>query len=179
MEPYIGNIQMFGASFAPKDYAFCNGQTILIHQNQALYALLGNTFGGTVNTNFKLPDLQGRMPVAPGVFQDSGRQVDQGQSGGMEAVALSVAQMPAHIHEVYASTEPGNSPRPNNKAASQASVLSSSAFNTPVYSQPNQLVAMNEKAISSTGAGQSHNNMQPSTVINFCIALTGLFPARD
>ncbi|MEI8595197.1 phage tail protein [Photobacterium sp. Hal280] len=179
MEPYIGNIQMFGASFAPRDYAFCNGQTILINQNPALYALLGVTFGGTGNTSFNLPDLQGRMPVAPGVFQASDRQVVQGQSGGMEAVTLSVAQMPAHSHEVYASTEPGNSPRPNNKAASQAGVLSSSALNTPVYAQPEQLIAMNEKAISSTGGNQPHNNIQPSTVINFCIALSGLFPERD
>ncbi|WP_120510451.1 phage tail protein [Photobacterium salinisoli] len=179
MEPYIGNIQMFGANFAPRDYAFCNGQTILINQNPALYALLGVTFGGSANTSFKLPDLKGRIPVAPGVFQNSGRQVVQGQSGGMEAVTLSVAQMPAHSHEVYASTAPGNSPRPNNKAASQATVLSSSALNTPVYSQSEQLVSMNDKAIGATGGNQPHNNIQPSTVINFCIALTGLFPQRD
>lgn len=179
MEPYIGNIQMFGAFFAPRNYALCNGQILDINQNQTLYVLLGNTFGGTPQLNFQLPDLQGRMPVNPGTLKPSNTNLSQGQFGGLESVALLQSEMPAHNHVVNASSQVGDSPRPNNKKLTQPTVFAASAQNTSVYSLPANLVKMNGLAIGATGAGTAHNNMQPSTAVNFCIALTGIFPNRD
>ncbi|QUJ66497.1 phage tail protein [Photobacterium sp. GJ3] len=179
MEPFIGNIQMFGANFYPRNYAYCNGQSITITQNRALYTLLGGTFGMVGETAFKLPDLRGRMPVHPGIFGYTEQQIRQGKTGGLESVSLTTDQLPAHTHQLQVSSQPGNSFRPYKKKSSESTVFASAENGSPVYAQAANLVPMSAKAMGYTGTGTAHDNMQPSTVINFCIALTGIFPDRD
>ncbi|MDO6704982.1 phage tail protein [Photobacterium sp. 1_MG-2023] len=179
MEPFIGNIQMFAVNFAPRNYAFCDGQVLPVSQNAALFALLGNQFGGNGQTDFKLPDFRGRMPVQPGVAFYSKRPITQAQTGGMEQVTLTEAEMPAHTHGVAVSSQPGDSFRPYLLRQQKATVLAAAAGDTPVYAAPQNLEAMNPEAVGPTGHGTGHENMQPSAVISFCIALTGIFPERD
>ncbi|KJR12922.1 hypothetical protein BOO91_19495 [Vibrio navarrensis] len=179
MEPYLGNIQMFACNFAPKDYAFCDGSQITITQNPALYSLLNTTFGGNSTTYFNLPDLRGRMPV------QSSPTLLQGQQGGVETVSLTLPQLPIHIHLVGVTSAEGDAFRPNSPNGSKPTIFAGVAGNAlPAYGDLESTTApLNSLTIgdapSSNNVGLPHNNVQPSTVIHFCIALKGLYPQRN
>lgn len=169
-EPFLGEIRMFGFNFPPRDWAYCNGALLPIHENPALYSLLGTTFGGDGKTSFGLPDMRGRVPVHKG----TGFVI--GQRGGAEEVTLNTEQLPAHSHAVMGTTEKGDSIA----ARSTRSFATSSDANDPIYGAPRNLVAMNDDVLTQAeDGGQSHNNVQPINVINFCIALEGLYPSRN
>lgn len=165
-EPYLGEIRLFGFNFPPRNWSKCDGATLPINQNQALYSLLGTTYGGDGRTNFALPDLRGRVPIS---FSSS---YPQGQKNGSETVTLTAAQMPAHTHALRASDSDSSGTSPNDQ------VLANTGSET-IYGDPGNLVSLNSNTISSTGGGQSIENMQPFLAIEFCIALTGTFPPRN
>jgi microcystin-dependent protein len=164
-EPFLGQIKMVGFQFAPKGYALCDGQIMPISQNTALFALLGTTFGGDGVHNFALPNLQGRTPL------HSGNGFTLGQQGGEEAHTLISTEMAAHSHQVLGDSAEATqrSPVGNTWAAKAAATPFSSTTNTQ----------MNPAALSLSGGGQPHNNLQPYLVINFIIALAGIFPSRN
>lgn len=163
-EPFLAEIRMFGFNFPPRGYALCDGQILPIDQNQSLFSLLGNTFGGDGRTSFGLPELRGRTPVHVGTG------FSWGARDGEEAHQLAIDEMPGHTHEVNASTDTAtaNSPAGNLPATS--------TFN--VYGSASGLGNANTATVADTG-GTPHNNMQPFLVINFCIALSGTFPPRN
>jgi microcystin-dependent protein len=164
-EPFLGQIGLFGFAFAPRNWAQCNGQLMAISQNQALFALLGTYYGGNGQTTFGLPDLRGKAPV------HAGNGYAQGQQGGTETVALSVAQLPSHTHQAQCSTTPtALSPAGNYWAADTVG-------DKPFAATPNSQTKA--AAIGNQGQGQAHDNMAPYAVINFCIALAGIFPSRN
>ncbi len=170
-EPFIGEIRIFALNFAPLDWAFCNGQVMNITQNQALFAVLGNTFGGDGRNTFGLPNLRGCAPMQFG--QGTGlSQRNLGQTGGAANVTLTAAQLPAHTHAINASSGSGNLQDPNN-----AIWATSGARNVRMYSATSS-GQMSPAALSSTGGSQPHNNMMPYLPLNFCIALAGVFPVR-
>jgi microcystin-dependent protein len=168
--PFIGEIRMFGGNFAPRGWAFCNGQLLAIAQNDALFALIGTTYGGDGQTTFALPDLRGRIPVHAG--QGPGLSSYQlGQQAGTETVTLTQQQMPAHTHTAQAQSGAGNQAGPG------GGVWASSAQNQFSANPPN--AAMNAAAIGSAGGSQPHENMAPYQVVSFIIALEGIFPSRN
>lgn len=150
--------------FAPKGWALCNGQLLPINQNQALFALLGTTFGGDGQVNFALPDLRGRTPIHVG----SGHIL--GERGGEQAHTLSIAEIPAHIHAVMAQPAGGTQLSPVNAFLSGAS---------NAYRTPDNMVVLNAATIANTGGSQAHLNMQPFLTLSFCIALQGIFPSQN
>jgi microcystin-dependent protein len=163
-DQYLGEIRIFTFSFAPKGWAFCNGQTMSIAQNSALFSLLGTTFGGNGTVNFNLPNLQGRAPVNP--FSET----VLGESAGEASHTLIASEIPAHSHNILASNGAvsGGSP-----AGTYLSNQASNAGFSPTTAADGTMGS----ALAGAGA-QSHNNMQPYTVLNFCIATTGIFPSR-
>lgn len=163
-EPFIGEIRMSGFNFAPRGYAMCDGQTLPINQNQALFSLLGVIFGGDGRTNFKLPDLRGRAPMHAGGFP--------GANGGQEAVTLNESQIPPHRHGTQATSDAATDLNPDGKVF--ATAAGGRAPLTPFGAAGD--AALN--SLSATG-GQGHNNMQPYLPISFYIALTGIFPPRN
>jgi len=169
-EPFLGEIRFVAFNFAPKGWALCNGQVLPINQNQALFSLLGTTFGGDGITTFALPDMRGRVPLATG--QGTGlTNRNLGERGGQEAVALTVAQMPKHRHSLRASSGVGDTKAP------EGTVLANSGKAT-VYSTQTPDVALNSGSVSSTGGGQPHENMQPFLGMTCIIALQGIYPAQ-
>jgi microcystin-dependent protein len=171
--PFVGEIRMYGFAFAPRGWALCNGQALAILQNQALFSLLGTTYGGNGVTTFSLPDLRGRVPVSFGAMP-GGVTMVLGQAGGAETVTLNATTTPQHSHQVAATTTTANKRPPAGKlfAADNASVAD-------YYRSPTAPVALDSRSLSNTGGSQPHNNMQPYTVTNYCIALQGLFPSRN
>lgn len=171
-DPYLGQISTFGFAFAPRHWAFCNGQIMNVNQNQALFSLLGNNFGGSYPNTFGLPDLRGRTPI-----HQSQVYPTIGGVGGAESVALSANSMPAHNHTVLASGEVANLPVPNGTFY-LAAVPSGKP---PAYAPfaPGSAAVMGSQSVSVAGAGGGHNNMQPYLAINFCIALSGTYPSRN
>jgi microcystin-dependent protein len=170
-EPFLGEVKMMSFNFAPRGWAPCDGQVLPINQNQALFSLLGTSYGGNGQTTFGLPNLQGRVPIHVG---DS--FTTQGQAIGEAAHTLSTAEMPAHVHSLIANSTPasqqdGNLPAPNKRVAA------STAQN--LYGSVTSLVAMNTNDIGFTGGSQPHENMQPYTTVMFCIALIGIYPSRN
>lgn len=170
-EPFIGQIVMFGGNFAPRGWAFCNGQLLAISSNQALFSILGTTYGGDGRTTFALPDLRGRFPMhegqGPGL---SNRQL--GQKSGTETVALNVNEMPGHSHALKCNTARGNADNPQNAVPADAD-------RDRIYSTSGPNADMSSQAIANIGGGQPHNNMPPFQVVNFIIALVGVFPSRN
>lgn len=165
-EPFLAEIRIFSFNFAPKGWALCNGQLLPINQNQALFALLGTTYGGNGQTNFALPDLRGRAPF------HTGNGLIQGQRGGEEAHTLSQAELPAHTHALRASSQPANLAAPNQgawAATSGGTGFSNGAPNTQ----------MQARLVSSAGGSQPHENRQPFLTLSFAIALQGIFPSRN
>lgn len=166
-EPFIGEIKPWAINFVPKGWAICGGQLLNISQNQPLYSLLGTTYGGDGRTTFALPDLRGRVAV------HAGEGLLPGQKGGLEGVTLQTDQMPTHSHIMQAHNGEANVHSPN------ASLLASNET-TAIYAAVNgsNLADMEQQTVSQ-GSGQSHMNIQPSTVVNFYISLYGIFPSRN
>ena len=156
---------MFGFNFNPKGTAMCNGQLLPINQNQALFSLLGTTFGGNGTTTFALPELRGRVPIHPGTG------FTLGQSGGEENHTLVVSEIPSHTHPVSGSSGAGTSGDPTGNLWADGG---KAGYSTGA---PNQAMAAN--TLANTGSSQPHSNMAPYLTINFCIALTGIFPTRS
>lgn len=173
MEPFIGEIIMFGGNFAPRGWALCEGQLLPIDQNTALFSILGTTFGGDGRTTFALPDLRGRVPVQPGNGAGLTNRV-LGQKGGSEEVTLSTNEMPAHNHSVGCQTAVGNQGTPQNHLLAAENV-----GQADLYSNVAGNATMASGMIVNNGGGQPHNNMQPFLGINFIIALVGIFPSRN
>ena len=169
-QPFIGEIRIFSFNFPPRGWATCSGQLLAISQNQALFSILGTTFGGDGRVTFALPDLRGRTPV-----HAVGGTTVLGQQGGVEAVALSANQLPAHTHGVNASGGLATATTPaGNVMAAKA------RFGADVYTTAAADTLLAPGAVGAAGAtGQAHDNMQPSLVMNPCIALFGVFPSRN
>ncbi|HET9033740.1 MAG TPA: tail fiber protein [Dokdonella sp.] len=179
-EVFIGQVLMTGFDFAPRNFALCNGQQLPINQNQALFSLLGTQYGGNGITNFALPDLRSRTPVGYASSADSGWQppaVQIGQSGGTETVTLLQSNLPSHTHEMNAASGDGDSRNPSNRVfATNVSRTTPAALYAPASGD---LVPMSGQSLAAAGSSQAHPNMQPYLTINFCIALTGIFPSRN
>lgn len=166
-EYFIGQISLYGFNFPPRGSAQCNGQLLPINQNTALFSLLGTQYGGNGTTTFALPDLRGRASVGYGGA--SGFPI--GQVSGTENVTLATSNMPTHTHQVNGSTAAGDNRIPAGR------VLGASA--TPIYAAATPNVTLNAQSVASAGGNQPHPNMQPYSVVNFCIALSGIFPSRN
>ena len=168
-EPFLSEIRLMSFEFAPKGWAPCNGQLLPINQNQALFSLLGTTFGGDGRVNFALPDLRGRTPIHVG----SGHTL--GERGGEQAHTISIAELPEHVHVANATTAQAdansNSPAPTRMAAT-------SNFSS-LYTGAAGLQAMAPNALGPVGGSQAHLNMQPFLTLGFCIALQGIFPSPN
>ncbi len=171
-EPFLAEIRIFAGNFAPRGWAFCNGQLLPIAQNTALFSLIGTTYGGDGRTTTALPDLKGRAPMhagrGPGL---TARRI--GQRGGVETVTLTEAQMPNHTHTLRGSAEDGEENSPANQATATTEALER------IYGAANNLTAMAAQAVpNNQGGSQAHNNEQPFLTLNFIIALVGLYPSR-
>ena len=168
-EPYLGEIKIVSFNFAPKGWALCNGQSLPINQNQALFSILGTTYGGDGRVNFALPDLRGRTPV----YQGQG--ITLGEKGGQEAHTLTVSEIPTHVHLLTALAPNDGA---NNVNVPTGNYFSNTSPNE-LYVSGNPNTNLNQASISMVGGSQAHNNMQPSLVLAFCIALQGIFPSRN
>jgi microcystin-dependent protein len=167
-EPFLAEIRVTSFAFAPKGWALCNGQLLPINQNQALFALLGTTYGGDGRTTFALPNLQGRVPMH--------RSADRplGVAAGAEAHALTASEMAVHKHAVAASGDAAGALSP------AGGLLAAVPAGDPAYYGPaTHLVSLNPQAVAATGGGQPHENRQPFLTLNFIIALQGIFPSRN
>ena len=170
-DPFLGEIVMFGGSFAPRNWALCDGQLLTISQHQALFSILGTMYGGNGRTNFGLPDLRGRVAIHAG--QGAGlTNRNLGEEGGTETATLSVNQMPPHTHPLEGNTNRGKSASPTNSVL--AVVNRHDQYFEGVANTP-----MNTTSIGNTGGNQGHANIQPFTCVNFIIALQGTFPSRN
>jgi microcystin-dependent protein len=164
-EPFLSEIRIMSFNFPPKGWAFCNGQLLPINQNQALFALLGTTYGGNGQTTFALPDLRARVPIHVG----SGHIL--GERAGEAAHTLTAAELPTHIHAGGASSaDTGGNDNPTNRFLGGAATM---------YHTPASLTTMNTAMITNTGGSQAHLNQQPFLALSFCIALQGIFPSRN
>ncbi len=172
-DPFVAEIRMFPFNFAPKGWAWCNGQLMPLSQNTALFSLLGTTYGGNGKSNFALPDLQGSAPIHTGQDQQGGIW-DLGQQGGAESVTLLGSDIPAHTHMVAAAEEPSTllAPGPDR-------VLGRSDGGEAYLNPPSGLTQMAPQALAPAGGGLPHNNMQPYLTVYFNIALQGVFPPRS
>lgn len=171
-DPFIGEIRMFAGNFAPRGWAFCDGQLLAISSNSALFSLLGTTYGGDGRTTFALPDLRGRVAIHPG----SGPGLStyrQGAIGGTETNTLLVSQMPSHSHTVNAVDDDGNASVPNGNVPAGTKVLDQE------YSSDTPNATMGNNMINNTGGGQPVNNIQPYATVQFIIALEGTYPSRS
>ena len=173
-EPFVGEIRMFAGNFAPRSWAFCDGQLLAVSQNDALFSLLGTIYGGDGRTTFGLPDLRGRVPVhqgqGPGL---SDRRL--GLKSGAEKASVNANQLPAHAHAMQGSTDFGADTNPTDNVLGTAS---GSNFYT---TDSNSLVTMNAESSLATGngSGQTHENLMPFLCLNFIIALFGIYPSRN
>jgi microcystin-dependent protein len=164
-EPFLSEIRIMSFVFAPKGWALCNGQLLPINQNQALFSLLGTTFGGDGRVNFALPDLRGQVPI------HVGNSHTLGEKGGEQAHTLSIAELPTHAHVMSASNNPADTNIPGNTTF--LGVINNG------YGAPGNLVALAPTEIGNVGGSQAHLNMQPFLTLSFCIALQGIFPSQN
>jgi microcystin-dependent protein len=163
-EPFLSEIRIMSFNFAPKGWALCNGQLLPINQNQALFSLLGTTFGGDGRVNFALPDQRGRVPIHTG----SGHTL--GERGGEAAHTVSISEMPQHQHTANANSGNAATPIPGGNLLGAANNLYAAATN---------LTSLSPSMLANTGGSQAHQNMQPYLVLSFCIALQGIFPSPN
>ena len=166
-QPFLGEIKIVSFNFAPKGWALCNGQFLPINQNQALFSLLGTTYGGNGQTTFALPNLRGQVPMHVG----NGHL--QGEKAGSTSVTLNIQQLPTHLHALQAT----NQDVPANRTTDPANNFLGPANN--LYGQPTNLTTLHPTAVTNVGGSQPHNNMMPYLVLNFVIALIGIFPSRN
>jgi len=166
-EPFLAEIRMVGFNFAPRGWGLCDGAILPIQQNEALYSLLGNTYGGDGVRNFALPDMRGRTPL------HTGEGYNAGQKGGEEKHVLLESEMPKHTHSVSASLDNATSASPSDGSLAVANEATYSSYDSE------NKVAMSSNFLATTGSGEGHENMQPFLTLNFCIALQGLFPSRS
>ena len=163
-EPFLAEIRIMSFNFAPKGWALCNGQLLPINQNQALFSLLGTTYGGNGQTTFALPNLQGRTPIHFGAGHTLG------ETGGEQSHTISIAELPVHTHIVNASSATGDQNFANGNVLAAAGNR---------YSGPSNLTTLNASSITNVGGSQAHLNMQPFLTLNFRIALQGIFPSQN
>lgn len=173
-EPFLAEVRIVGFNFAPRGWAFCDGQILPINQNQSLYSLLGTTYGGDGRTSFGLPDLRGRVPMHVG--SSDGAVHLEGQKSGEETHTLSGAEMPQHDHALHATNDSADNPDPSGRLPAQVPATADFIYGA---SSDNLNVNLASSTIANVGGGQAHNNMQPYLAVNFCIALMGLFPSRN
>jgi microcystin-dependent protein len=164
-EPFLSEIKLVSFNFPPKGWALCNGQSLPINQNQALFSLLGTTYGGNGQTTFNLPNLRGRVPIHIG----NGHTL--GEAAGSTAVTINIQQLPTHLHFAQGSSNTGNT---QNGAGNVLGVIPGRA-----YTDPAALTTLSPSSVSSIGGSQPHNNMMPYLVLNFIIALQGIFPSQN
>jgi len=171
MDPFVAEIRIFGFNFAPKGWAFCDGQLLPLSQNTALFSLLGTTYGGDGKSTFALPDMQGNAPMHPG--QGPGLSLhDLGETGGSETVSLLESEIPAHAHSTNISGTQAIQNTPLNQ-------LPAIGVGVNLYATAsNPLIPMANNALAPAGGDQPHNNMMPYLTLNYCIALQGVFPQR-
>jgi microcystin-dependent protein len=170
MDPFVAEIRIFPFNFAPKGWAFCDGQIMPLSQNTALFSLLGTTYGGDGKSNFALPNLQGNAPMHPG--QGPGLSLhDLGESGGSETVTLLASEIPTHSHSLVASQGDASSQSPSSQ-------LPATGIGVGMYAAKTGLAGLNGNALTPAGGSQPHNNMMPYLTLNFCIALQGIYPPR-
>jgi microcystin-dependent protein len=173
--PFVAEIRIFPFNFAPKGWAFCDGQILPISQNTALFSLLGTTYGGDGKSNFALPNMQGNAPMHPG--QGPGLSLhDLGETGGSPTVTLLESEIPQHAHSLQASVHPANldNPGPNFALGRSTPAM--------IYKQPTGAATpqpLSDSTIAPAGGDQPHNNMMPFLTLNFCIALQGIYPPRS
>ncbi len=170
-EPFIAEIRIFAGNFAPRGWAFCDGQLLPIAQNTTLFSLIGTTYGGDGRTTTALPNMKGRAPMHPGRGPGlTDRRL--GQKGGEETTTLSQTQIPAHSHPLKGSDEDASSNNPKDKVMAAASEVA--------YANPGTVAAMSPQAMATSGGGsQPHNNMQPFLTMYYIIALVGIYPSRS
>lgn len=172
MDPFVAEIRIFPFNFAPKGWAWCDGQLLPLSQNTALFALLGTTYGGDGKSTFALPDLQGRAPMHPG--QGPGLSLhDLGETGGSETVTLLESEIPSHAHVLRGDRNVSETPDPTGNVLGRGSSIN--AYQTTTNSS---LVAMAPEALAPAGGDQPHNNLMPYLTFYFNIALQGVFPPR-
>lgn len=164
-EPFLSEIRIMSFNFAPKGWALCNGQLLPINQNQALFSLLGTNFGGDGRVNFGLPDLRNRMPI------HFGNGYTIGERGGQTSHTLTIGELPTHTHALQFSTQAASTDNPANNVPAKTV--------SPIYGPAQSLVAMAPGSISNLGGSQPHENMPPFLVLNYCIALQGVFPSQN
>jgi microcystin-dependent protein len=169
-EPFLSEIRLMSFVFPPKGWALCNGQLLPINQNQALFSLLGTTFGGDGRVNFALPNFQGRTPIHMGAGHTLG------EAAGTPSTTLQITQIPQHTHALNASSAQGNSVNP--RFGSTGHRLAADPGNCYAPDNSGSLVALNAGSVSTVGGSQSHENMMPYAVVSFCIALQGIFPSQ-
>lgn len=167
--PFLAEIRIMSFNFAPRGWALCNGQLLPINQNQALFSLLGTTYGGNGQTNFGLPNLRGRTPI----HQGSGHTM--GEAAGSESVTVNIQQLPAHNHAVRVSLDDPN----GNSTSGSANYFAAAADGSQMYSSGNGNTVMLSSLVSSVGGSQPHENRQPFLALTFCIALQGIFPSQS
>jgi microcystin-dependent protein len=165
--PFMSELRIMAFNFAPKGWASCNGQFLPINQNQALFSLLGTMYGGNGQTTFALPDMRGKAPI------HIGSGFIEGQVGGQETHTLIQSEMPAHNHFLQDNLQPN----PADSAIPSPNLLG--ALTTPIYGPLSSLTTLAPGSITNVGGSQPHQNMQPYTVLNFCIALQGAFPSQN
>ncbi len=163
-EPFLSEIKIVSFNFPPKGWALCNGQLLPINQNQALFALLGTTYGGNGQTNFALPNLRGKVPI------HFGNGHGLGETAGATSVTVNIQQLPQHLHFLQGTQTNANSGNPN------ASLLGRSSS---LYTSPSALLPLDASSVTQVGGSQPHNNMMPYLVLNFIIALQGIFPSHN
>lgn len=169
-QPFLGEVKLISWNFSPKGWAFCNGQFLPINQNQALFSIFGTTYGGNGQTTFALPDLRGRVPV------HVGQGLLQGQASGEEFHTLTQSEMPTHVHQLNGSTQ--STPASLTQDPTNGFMAAPGSAN---YVSPNagQLTTINPSTTTNVGGSQPHENRQPFIVLNFIVALQGIFPSRN
>lgn len=170
-EPYIGEIRMFGGNFPPNGWAFPTGQLMPISQNDALFTLIGTTYGGDGQETFGLPNIQGRFPIHAGQGPGISQSYQLGEMAGVESVTLTTQQLPVHNHAFLASNELAQNPQPTSSVPAQASVVK-------LYTGDAPDSQMNAQMMSPVGGSQPHENMQPYLAISFILSLYGVFPQQ-
>ncbi len=169
-EPFLAEVRIVGFNFAPRGWAFCDGQILPINQNQSLYSILGTTYGGDGRTTFALPDLRGRTPIHTG-RSDGGTEHRLGSKSGEETHTLSAAEMPQHTHSVQGRNDEPTGSNPQDHVFARSVQQVYAPFSAPA--------TFGSGSVANVGGSQAHDNMQPYLAVNFCIALQGLFPSRN